>query len=284
MISTFEGIIKDIRKALDYDCYYAALSLALMLPDICGKAEYPKAALGKRYIDWYDEYIGKREKNAVDLYYGKNNPYLSGEIVYRLRCTFLHHGNPEVDNKYIKEERCHIDKFAFFMRDEKHSSQNVSLHLSFNDKENGTVDLEAYGIDVRHTCLLIAHFAEKYYENNKEKFDFFNSEFIDLDDTAKKQDELKEYLEPLLSLDDYKETEINSIVGKKKNGNYLINKKIEYDYGKVVLGQNIPVEITPEQLRQLVEYAYSQGTVSQEGYQVIIDNISADIDEQQKMD
>ncbi len=34
-------IIDEIEKALNHDLYFAALNLALTLPDICGKAEYP---------------------------------------------------------------------------------------------------------------------------------------------------------------------------------------------------------------------------------------------------
>lgn len=52
-------LIDDVNKALDAECYYAALSLVLTFPDICGKAAYPQEKIEKRYIDWYDEHIGK---------------------------------------------------------------------------------------------------------------------------------------------------------------------------------------------------------------------------------
>lgn len=35
------SLIDDMNKALDNDCFFSALSLALTLPDICGKAKYP---------------------------------------------------------------------------------------------------------------------------------------------------------------------------------------------------------------------------------------------------
>lgn len=37
-------IIDETEKALSHDLYFAALNLALTLPDICGKAEYPICA------------------------------------------------------------------------------------------------------------------------------------------------------------------------------------------------------------------------------------------------
>ena len=46
-------LVEDINKALDNEAYFSALSLALTLPDICGKAEFPETKSGRRYIDWY---------------------------------------------------------------------------------------------------------------------------------------------------------------------------------------------------------------------------------------
>lgn len=54
-------LIDDVNKALDAECYYSALALALTFPDICGKAEYPQKNTN-RYKDWYDEHIGKYEQ------------------------------------------------------------------------------------------------------------------------------------------------------------------------------------------------------------------------------
>lgn len=35
-------LVQDIRKALENNLYFVALSSALTLPDICGKAAYPE--------------------------------------------------------------------------------------------------------------------------------------------------------------------------------------------------------------------------------------------------
>lgn len=55
-----QQLINDVNKALDAECYYAALSLVLTFLDICGKVEYPQQKVLK-------------------------TPYLSGEVVYSLR-------------------------------------------------------------------------------------------------------------------------------------------------------------------------------------------------------
>ena len=78
-------LIDDMDNALKANCYLSALSIALILPDICGKAAYPKKLVGKRYIKWFDENIGAYEQDTH-----KNSlPHLNGELVYNLRNCFL---------------------------------------------------------------------------------------------------------------------------------------------------------------------------------------------------
>lgn len=79
-----QRIVDDIRAALDHDLYFAALSTALTLPDICGKAEYPnEKSSKKRYIDWYNKEIGYYEKNPHQTT-DEGMPYLSGSVIYSL--------------------------------------------------------------------------------------------------------------------------------------------------------------------------------------------------------
>ena len=61
-----DRLLEDLEKSLDNDCYFAALSLALALPDICGRAEYPELSSSskKRYIQWYDEIYWAVRKTA----------------------------------------------------------------------------------------------------------------------------------------------------------------------------------------------------------------------------
>lgn len=86
-----------VNKALDAECFYSALSLALTFPDICGKAEYSQEKTTKRYKDWYDEYIGKHEQYPCEQCQNTPMPYLSGEVVYSLRNSLLHQGTPNID-------------------------------------------------------------------------------------------------------------------------------------------------------------------------------------------
>ena len=85
-----DRIVSEIKTCLENDCYIAALALALTLPDVCGKAEYPNEGNTKRYIKWYNEYVGKYEKPSDP--YGSDMPYSSGEVIYNLRNSLLHQG------------------------------------------------------------------------------------------------------------------------------------------------------------------------------------------------
>ena len=109
-----QKILDDIRAALNNDLYFVALSAALTLPDICGKAEYPgEKSSEKRYIDWYDKEIGYYEKNPHQTT-DEEMPYLSGSVIYSLRCSLLHEGNPNVDNDRLtkRNESLPIDHFV----------------------------------------------------------------------------------------------------------------------------------------------------------------------------
>lgn len=114
-------LIEDMNRALDANCYYAALALTLMLPDICGKAEYPTLKSGERYKLWYNTYIGQyledsESKNAPSE---EKAPYLSSEVVYSLRNSFLHQGTPNIDTSRISEPQNKMTDFALIIEQKK---------------------------------------------------------------------------------------------------------------------------------------------------------------------
>lgn len=153
------NLINDMNKALEAECYYAALAIALMLPDICSKAEYPEDnKTRKRYIKWFDNFIGKYERC------NKNNeetPYLSGKIVYSLRNSFLHLGNPHVDNNIIDE---------FILVLEPKNEYEIYADVSQIDSRGKRI----YEVNIRRLCLIIGNTAKGYYKENMNKFNFFN--------------------------------------------------------------------------------------------------------------
>lgn len=170
-------LVQDIRKALENELYFVALSSALTLPDICGKAAYPdERSSRKRYISWYDEVIGKYEKNPDDK---ENMPYLSGEVIYSLRCSLLHEGNPNMNNDSLKTS-LPIDHFSLVIEKAKPFDiySDASSIMNF-----GSDHIREYRMNVRRICMILCNVAESYYKKNKDKF-HFNYEIIDWDEVT----------------------------------------------------------------------------------------------------
>jgi hypothetical protein len=107
-------LIDDVNNALDAECYYSALALALTFSDICGKAEYPKENNTNRYKDWYNEHIGKYEQCPCEQCSNTPMPYLSGEVVYSLRNSLLHQGTPTITIGKTKNGNNKVDCFSLF--------------------------------------------------------------------------------------------------------------------------------------------------------------------------
>ncbi len=157
-------IVEDINKALDCEAYLSALSLTLMLPDVCGKAEYPNLKVGEHYKKWYDEYIGKYE-----TYDGRSTPYLSGEVVYSLRNSYLHQATPNIDKTKIKDSQNIIDNFVLQIQ----PKNQVDIYADTSSVINyGVMEKRTYNVNVRRLCFIISQTALGYYKENIEKFDF----------------------------------------------------------------------------------------------------------------
>lgn len=182
-----DRLLADLDKSLDSDCYFAALSLALALPDICGRAEYPELASSskKRYIKWYDENIGEYEIPPKQSETDEDMPHLSGEIVYQLRCSLLHQGAPNIDKEKIKAPENKIDQFSLVV--EKKNEFDIYCDTARVSLNNASPNkFRSYRINVRRFCRIVSHVVKKYYEENKDKFGFINCNVIDLDEVTEK--------------------------------------------------------------------------------------------------
>ena len=180
-------LIEDMNRALEHDCYFAALAIALMLPDICGKAKYPKAKVGDRYIDWYNEYVGRYEKSPKneDCPDEVDMPYLSGEVVYSLRCSFLHQGNPNIEKVKIKDGTCKMDRFTLLIQKKNefdlYSDSASVTRQGIDPKAMGETE-RCYEVNIRRLCLVFSLCASAYYREFPDQFDFFHYNIVDLDE------------------------------------------------------------------------------------------------------
>lgn len=177
-------LIKDMNRALDANCYLAALAIALMLPDICSRAEYPEnKSVSYRYKTWYENNISHTAVDGVQIF-----PYLSGEVIYSLRNMFLHQGTPNIEKDKISQEENKIDHFML-----SYSLENKSVNTaSYTTLFYGEKEVKICRINICYLCSYIGNAAEHYYNNNKEKFDFFNYFLIDEDkELAEKENTIR---------------------------------------------------------------------------------------------
>ena len=172
-----EKIFEDINKALDAEAYISALALALTIPDMCGKSEYPnEKSSRKRYIDWFDTYMGvpPREKILEKLTDRENEtimPYLTGHVVYQLRCNLLHETTPIIekndvvdDNKEI-DEVWNVDKFVLITEQKK--DFDMYVHVSSIRWTSG--EERIYKLNIRKICADLMYVATAYFNKYPDK-------------------------------------------------------------------------------------------------------------------
>lgn len=150
-------IIKEIKTCLKNKCYVAGLNLALILPDICGKAEFPNDKPSVRYIKWL-----KYVKEHIDVCSEFFHFDIDENIIYDLRNSLLHEGNPKVNEKKTKD-------FVFFIR--TYNTQTGSYTVYEKCIYNGEVNIYTY-VDLISLCEILCFYAANYYKNNKSKFTF----------------------------------------------------------------------------------------------------------------
>lgn len=152
-----QKLINEINTALNQGLYLVALSSALTLPDVCGKAEYPKEKTTKRYKKWYSAYV---------------NADLPVDHVYALRCSLLHEGNTETKDSDNIHFRLMTNELL------QPCGLDFCIKSKVTHKDGGTeTQINVY---VGYLCTAICKAAKSYYEENKDKFDFLNYSIDDI--------------------------------------------------------------------------------------------------------
>ncbi len=180
-VVVIKQIIKEVESSIRNENFIAALSLALTLPDICGKAEYPNDTVGKRYIKWFNEHLGKYEippstnhsDTGTSIY--DDMPYMSGEIVYLLRNSVLHQGTPNIDKDSIRESRCQVNHFVLTIANAVYGGSSCIERSYYSDEKYRVLE-----INLVNLCSKLCLVAKAYYEENKSKFDFFEYDLQDM--------------------------------------------------------------------------------------------------------
>lgn len=120
VVNRLEIILREIKVDLSNGAFFSALSLALIVPDICGQLLYPeekntKEKTKRQYIKWFDENVydcmGIKYSDAFRFHDAVSS--LNGNIVYALRNKILHEGHDDIS------ERTDIGEFVLVFNNEK---------------------------------------------------------------------------------------------------------------------------------------------------------------------
>jgi len=85
-------------RSLESRNWYAALFMALVIPDISGALEHPNEKSGVRYINWYNKYMLPKYSSVMGPLQ-ELHVFLSGDDCYALRCSLLHEGTADIEKQ-----------------------------------------------------------------------------------------------------------------------------------------------------------------------------------------
>jgi hypothetical protein len=98
------------RKAIADNNLYAALSLALMMPDVCASLEDPGTGkVAKRYLKWCQKWVVPRFTSPATAH-RPEKVWLSAEDCFQLRNSLIHSGSAEIE----PSKRDVLDRIEFF--------------------------------------------------------------------------------------------------------------------------------------------------------------------------
>lgn len=151
-MKTFIG---SIRLAVANENWYGALVISLILPDICGKIEFPNKLTGERYSEWFDKYV-RNKYELGDCYQEGGTIFMSGNDCYALRCALLHEGHQDLRTQKANKR---LQKINFVV-----PKQGEKRHkINFSNIE--------FQLEVDKFCLDICNGAETWLSDvsgNKE--------------------------------------------------------------------------------------------------------------------
>ncbi|GMB00457.1 hypothetical protein [Pelosinus sp. IPA-1] len=154
-----EELIASIEKSLDSKNWYAALAVALILPDICGKNDNPKKSSSERYKLWFDTYV----KRCYMIQESIGSASISGGDCYAIRCALLHEFSEDLSSHKARQI---LAKYKF-------CSPNANFSYSFKIKESGC----EIAIRVDEFCNNICMGVRKWIEESKSKMSE-NQQFV----------------------------------------------------------------------------------------------------------
>jgi hypothetical protein len=94
--ATMQNLIESVEMSLAGENWYAALAVALTIPDVCASLEAADNKTSRKlYAAWFERYLS--DKYGVDPYFGER--WLAGDDCYALRCSVLHNASDDISEQ-----------------------------------------------------------------------------------------------------------------------------------------------------------------------------------------
>ena len=155
-----ERILEEIERCQDNNCKFAAISLALMIPDVCAAFDKKGESYGKDYIKWCNDWI--------------TWPEIAGEVVYALRCSLFHSLDGDLDKQvkykeFLEKQKDEIEHFYRFFFPHEDTEEPVIYQKTSDNKIQNT------------TCIsLLTNGIVQAYKNFAKANPDFSHEYINL--------------------------------------------------------------------------------------------------------
>lgn len=165
--------LAEIKCILDSGMIRSALILALTIPDVCSKIEYPEFSKGSdsstRYEKWFDEQVLQYNIGAV----GEGNKQFdcfNGFMCYKLRCRMVH-GDPTPIEEIPNQSESSLRKAGYDKVIFRFTSAKESQFFDITGEKKIAVFFKS----IPQLVMQIISNAEACYENEPEKSKFQDS-------------------------------------------------------------------------------------------------------------
>ncbi len=131
-----KNLLSALRRCVKEENWYAAITMALTLPDICGSIDSPGRRNSEaRSVAWFDRYVSHAYR---DTFEGVEYIFMTGGDCYALRCAALHQGTFDVSDQRARDV---VERFIL------HHSGVIRFHKVRQGKKL-VIDLTTFCLDV----------------------------------------------------------------------------------------------------------------------------------------
>ncbi len=146
------SILRELEDCLKEKKYFAALSIALILPDICSKIMDDKETGGNRYSKWCNVYLVPYLPSIMNIMLFETD---WGRIIYQLRCGVLHNGENDA-KEYKKYKHFKLEDFNLYVDESKKPLEcplrlrKIDNRIEYQNETYVKID-----IDIRYLAYII---------------------------------------------------------------------------------------------------------------------------------